>query len=133
VNSLGCIPRITFTGTPSTSGSSPFIVGARSVISNRFGFLLYGVYASNNPFSGGHLCAGPPFKRTSVQNSGGNPPPADCSGVFGMDFNVLIRGGSDQHLYAGQVVFAQYWYRDPADPAGFGCGLTNALRFTILP
>jgi Tol biopolymer transport system component len=133
VNSQGCTPHITFVGTPSTTATNPFIVGARSVINNRFGVLIYGVYASNTPFRGGHLCAGPPFRRTSIQNSGGHPPPADCSGVFAMDFNQLIRAGSDPHLYAGQVVYAQYWYRDPADPAGFSCGLTDAVRFTILP
>jgi hypothetical protein len=30
-------------------------------------------------------------------------------------------------------VYSQYWFRDPADPTGFGIGLTNALRFEMQP
>jgi len=31
------------------------------------------------------------------------------------------------------LVYAQWWQRDPNDPAGFGNGLSNALRFGIAP
>ena len=36
-------------------------------------------------------------------------------------------------IAAGQRVFAQWRTRDPQDPAGFGDGFTDALRFTICP
>jgi hypothetical protein len=31
------------------------------------------------------------------------------------------------------VVYAQYVYRDPGDPAGTGLGMSDALRFVIQP
>ena len=79
------------------------------------------------------MCIQTPVKRTPIQNSGGNVGPDDCSGAFGYDFNGRIQSGVDPSLVAGAVVFAQYWYRDPLDPAGFGTGLTDALQFTIEP
>ena len=30
-------------------------------------------------------------------------------------------------------MFAQFWYRDPYDPTGYGDGRSDGLGFTILP
>ena len=72
-----------------------------------------------------------PTKRTPLQDSGGNPPPNDCSGVYAYDFNARIQSGVDANLTAGATVFAQYWSRDPGDP--YTTGLTDAVSFTIQP
>jgi len=132
VNSQGCLPAIWFSGIPSATDPSPFDVGCDWVVSNQFGILFYGFSPHNLPFQGGTLCVHPPITRTPVQNSGGNPPPTDCSGVFSYDFNARIQSGVDPSLVAGQVVYGQYWYRDPQS-SPFGTGLSDALQFDIQP
>ena len=59
------------------------------------------------------------------------PPPEDCSGTLGVDFNAVIQSGSDPGLVAGACVYAQFWSRDPADPSG--SNLSDALAFRIEP
>jgi hypothetical protein len=62
------------------------------------------------------------------------PPPLDqCSGVLSFDFNARIQSGIDSELVIGRHVYAQFRYRDPHDPLGFGVGWTNAIRFVIQP
>ncbi|MCK6448716.1 MAG: PQQ-binding-like beta-propeller repeat protein [Planctomycetes bacterium] len=132
VNSLGCTPGITYTGAASASSSQPFTLREHSVLNNKNGLLFYGTAgAANTPFQGGTLCVKSPIKRTNVQNSGGNPPPNDCSGNYEFDFNALIQAGSDPNLVAGANVHSQWWARDPADP--FTTSLSAGLTFTIQP
>ena len=42
-------------------------------------------------------------------------------------------GGVHPGLVPGALVYCQWWSRDPLDPAGFGTGLSDALRFGIAP
>ena len=133
-NSLGCTPTIGFSGYPSMSDPKPFYITADYVINNKNGLLFYGYAPAATPFHGGFLCVQPPMiKRTPVQNSGGNPPPNDCSGTFAVDMNAWIQSGADPNLVLGQFVGCQYWSRDPQDPAGFGDSLTDAVGLSILP
>jgi hypothetical protein len=53
--------------------------------------------------------------------------------VFTLDFNARIQGGADPGLVAGATISARWYYRDPHDPAGYGTGLTDSLRFAICP
>ena len=132
LNSLGCLPDIGYQGECSASSPNPFLVRATEIVPNKTGFLFYGAGEAAAPFQGGTRCVGTPFRRTTVSNSGssGQPP---CSGVLGYDFNARIRSGVDPALVPGRMVYAQYYYRDPNDPAGFGTGLSDALRFGIAP
>ena len=41
-----------------------------------------------------------------------------------MDFKAFALSGVDPALVAGASVYAQYWYRDPAD--AYGSGTTDA-------
>jgi hypothetical protein len=66
-----------------------------------------------------------------LQNSGGNPPPNDCSGRLSFDFNAHVPSGADPTLLAGVVVHGQYWSRDPA--GSFGASLSDAVAFTLCP
>jgi hypothetical protein len=129
-NSQGCSPTMAYSGVASVSDPTPFDVGAVQVLNNKAGILFYGVSAQASfPFQGGLLCVQPPTRRTPVQNSGGNPPPNDCSGVFTYDFNARIQSGVDPALVAGVTVYSQYWYRDPF--VGSTTGLTDGLEFGI--
>lgn len=131
-NSLGCLPRIGWTGTPSASNPNPFLVTCNDVLGYVFGLAFHGPSSNALPFLGGTLCVGSPITRTALQHSGGNPPAGvDCSGNFETDMNAVIQSGNDPALVAGAPVFVQYWSRDPADP--HTVSLSDALEFVIAP
>ena len=130
LNSEFCLPQISFSGAPSATGGS-FALTADMVVNNKNGLLFYGYTAANVPFQGGALCVQPPLRRTSIQGSGGNPPPNDCSGSYAFDMNAWIQSGVDPLLTSGVSFNAQFWSRDPAST--FGTGLTDAVQATIQP
>ncbi len=132
VNSVGCVPFVQFTGAPSASNPSAFQISAHDAVPNEAGILIYSFSKSNLDFHGGKLCVKTPFFRTAAKaaKQAGAPP---CSGVLTRDFNAIIQSGTNPGLTVGARAFAQWRQRDPADPAGFGDSLTDALRFTILP
>ncbi len=133
LNSQGCTPAISATGTPSASGSTGgFVITATNVINKQEGFLFYGFVQGTTPFQDGALCIRDEVTRTTRQNSGGNPSSVDCSGTYAFDMGALISSGNDPRLHVGATVVAQYWQRDPQSP-NFPTGLTNAIRFTIAP
>jgi hypothetical protein len=130
VNSLGCTPAISWTGSPSASQATPFRIEGSGVLNQSLGLLVYGRYGPDaRPFQGGWLCVAPPLARTAPQSSGGHLLPMDCSGSLVFEFNDHIASGADPALGLGQEVWAQYWYRDPA--SSNSSGLTDALHFTI--
>ncbi len=132
----GCLPTVTGSGLCSMSSAAPFLVTATQVSPNKLGRLLYSLGEANIPFQGGVLCLAPPVHRTPPSNSGSNglPPPLDgCSGVLSYDFNAFVQSGADPLLLPGRIVRAQYRFRDPHSPGGYGIGLSDALRFGIAP
>ncbi len=132
-NSLGCVPFLTTSGTGSATSSSAFSIRAEDVLPGEAGFLLYSFKKSNLNFHGGKLCVKAPITRLlppKVAKTTGSPP---CTGFVNRNFNAAIQSGNDVFLTAGQTVSAQWRLRDPADPAGFGDGLSNAVRFVICP
>jgi hypothetical protein len=131
VNSKGCLPAIRFSGIPSLTVSSPFKIIATSVINNKSGYFFYGYAPKSAAFQGGVKCVNSPIKRTPSQNSGGNAPPDDCSGVLTFDYNKWLDDGKDPSVSAGTKIYIQGWYRDPM--AVWGTGLTNAVEFEVLP
>lgn len=133
VNSLGCRPTIDFSGSPSVSSTSPFLITGTNILNNKLGLLFYGYGSAFTPFQGVKICVAPPLKRLPTQNSGGNSGPPDCSGVLSTDFNLRIQSGIDAGLVTGATISARWYYRDSQDPAGFGTGLTDAVRFAICP
>ena len=132
-NSQGCLPSIAWAGTPGASNDWTFVVRAFDVLNNKNGILFWGQGPNSASFQGGTLCVAPPLRRGPVVQSGGNPPPADCSGVLETDVGAIIRGGADPFLVSGATIWCQWWYRDPQDPLGYTTGLSNALRFSIEP
>jgi hypothetical protein len=131
LNSLGCTPSISFSGSPSASSLAPYLVTCSSVISQKSGLLMYSHASHAAAFQGGTLCVRPPIRRTAQQNSGGSAGGNDCSGSFGFDFNARIQSGVDPALVIGAEVFGQYWSRDSVSPST--TSLSNAIRFLINP
>lgn len=138
-NSLGCLPTIQFSGSPSASAGSGFLVSCSDVINNKSGLLFYGLHGQAAiPFQNGTLCVQSPVKRTVGVNSFGNPPPNDCSGVYVLDMNCFAAGGCggnpDPMLSQPfAVVACQWWGRDPGFPAPNNTTLSDALEYTVGP
>jgi hypothetical protein len=137
VTSNACLPAIAFSGAPSATSGSGFVVFSNNVINNKSGLLFYGASGSASmAFQGGTLCVATPIKRTPGVFSGGNPPPNDCSGVFSIDMNTFAVGGlGGSPLPAlttpGTVVNCQWWGRDPGFVAPNNTQLSDGLQFVI--
>ena len=128
LNSLGCRPRMGFTGSPSLSGADDFFLAATNVVSQRPGLLFFGRAAAESPFFAGTLCSNAPFTRTLLQDSGGGSG-EDCTGLYTFHFSQAFM--SMHELQPGARVFSQFWYRDIAHPDGTRVGLSNAVAFSI--
>ena len=135
--SLGCLPNITGTGTPSATANTGFLVSSTDMNNNKPGLMLYtnGGQAAL-PFQGGVLCVGNPTKRSVGLNSGGSPSGQDCTGVYSIDTNTFAQGllGGNPAAYLqtpGTVVNSQFWGRDNGFPFPNNTMLSNGLQFTI--
>ncbi|HTF87793.1 MAG TPA: hypothetical protein VK843_05245, partial [Planctomycetota bacterium] len=138
INSLGCLPAISSTGTPSLSATSGFVVSCTNVRNQKVGLLLYTTHGrASVPFQGGTLCLRTPVRRTVGVSSGGSSVPAfDCSGVYQLDMNAfahgLLGGNPDAALtVAGSVVSVQWWGRDPGFAAPNASTLSEAIEYGL--
>jgi hypothetical protein len=130
-NSQGCVPAIAFSGSPTRSGPDTFLVSASGVLNHETGILLWSPSPIRFPLQLRTVCVHEPVFRTPSMDSGGNPPPTDCSGAFSFHFSQALM--TAHGLLPGTTVDAQYFYKDPAQTDGTGTGLTDALHFTIGP
>ena len=126
-NSQGCTPAIDSSGSAALGGLDDLHVTASNVLNNKSGLLFWGAAQASTPFQGGTKCVAAPTRRTPIQNSGGNPPPDDCSGTY--DFHFSEAYMAFWGLQGGDTVYAQYWSRDPASLST--TGLTDAVVFTL--
>jgi hypothetical protein len=131
-NTLGCIPQIGWSGTPTLGGADDFHVTATLVRNNKGGLMFWGAAQQAAPFYGGTLCVETPVVRTPVQSSLGTPSGDDCTGTY--DFAFTHAYMSSRGLVPGDTVCAQWWSRD----TGFAIpqqniGLTDGLQFDVKP
>ena len=138
VNSLGCTPAISSSGSASASAGSGFVVRGSNVRNGKTGLLIYSVSGrAATPFQGGTLCLQSPIKRTPSVNSGGTPLPAsDCSGIYSTDMNAFAVGALGWHPHPalaimGTTVDCQWWGPDPGFPTPNNTTLTDALEYIV--
>lgn len=128
INSQGCLPAIYATGAAKL-GASTLVVGATNVLNQKAGLMFFGFTPAAAPFQGGTLCIAPPTLRTPTQFSGGSTSGDDCTGAYTYSWSSSVL--SSAGLTVGQVVYCQYWSRDPAIQST--TGLTAAVRFRVVP
>jgi formylglycine-generating enzyme required for sulfatase activity len=129
----GCVPSIGGVGAPSSQVSSGFDIVVSNVPGQRFGTIFYGFYAGAvpwAPFSPSFQCIAFPVQRTGDRQSGGTA--GQCDGELRLDFNAWRAanpGALGSPYVAGQVIYAQGWFRDPGAPKQ--TNLSDGLRFVL--
>ena len=79
-----------------------------------------------------YRCIANPVQRMGTQASGGTA--GACDGAYSEDWNAYSAthpGALGQPYVAGDTVWAQAWYRDPA--ASKSSGLSNGIEFYVQP
>jgi hypothetical protein len=132
----GCVPAISAVGAPSASAGSGFTLSVLNVEGQKQGLFFYGVSgAVALPWASGSssfLCVKSPTQRMGALASGGAV--NACDGAFQQDWNLFRASTAvaiGQPFAAGDVVWAQAWFRDP--PAVKTTNLSNGLQFTLQP
>ncbi|HUR28557.1 MAG TPA: integrin alpha [Planctomycetota bacterium] len=130
LNSRGCLPQISASGTPTLTGLDDFVVNGNNVINQKPGLFIWGATPRAIDFQGGLLCVGSPVKRTPGVATGGGTSGPDCSGVLSFHFTHAYMQANG--LVAGSTLSVQGWHRDTALPAN-SIGLTNGLFVVVSP
>jgi hypothetical protein len=129
----GCLPSISGVGVPNVLAPSGFDLVVSNVPGQRYGTIFYGFYPANVPWapnSPSYRCVSFPIQRMGNLPTHGTA--SQCNGDLTIDFNAWYAtnpGALGVPFIAGQVFYAQGWYRDPAAPKQ--TNLSNGLRFTL--
>jgi cytochrome c551/c552 len=128
VNSDGCTPAMTWSGTPSLTGNDNFQLKAHDTVAGEPGVVFLGSSAQALPFNGGTLCVGSFTGRGEMVSAIGTGP---CAGHLLWNFRQTKMNAMG--LNAGDVVYTQWFMRDGAHGDGSNFGLSDGLKFTIQP
>jgi len=128
-SSQGCLPTIGYSGYPTLGGAHPFQVVCANIGPGMRGMLFYGRASYVAPFQGGMLCTNQMIRRTPLVIAPPTASGAPCSSTFTFDFDAWIQSGNDPTLLPGEVLYAQWWMRDPG--AISKTGLSDALRIQL--
>jgi hypothetical protein len=135
VSSNGCVASIAGIGAPSASAASGFELRADQLDGQRSGRFFYGFAAQASPWaptSTSTLCIAGNTQRLPLAFSGGAA--GACDGVLSLDWNAWRAANSSAAgapFNAGDVLYAQAWFRDPGAPRG--TNLSNGVSFTLRP
>jgi len=134
-SSAGCVAQMAWSGTPSASVPSGFLVLATGADGQKPGLFYFGTSGRQaSPWGNGtsFQCVVPPVSRTPLQTSSGTS--GQCDGAFAYDLNAhwnVVKPQSNPG--AGTAVQVQTWYRDPASTSNQTTGLSDALELTVCP
>ena len=124
--SEGCTPEIFWSGTASLTGPDDFHLRAKKAVAGEQGLVFFGLSAQNVPFMNGTLCVGNFVGRGRTVTATGS---GACDGRFQWNFRQTKMNAMG--LNPGDVVHAQWYFRDTAQPDGTMAGLSDAMSFTI--
>lgn len=138
ISSNFCVPQISAELQPNTENSGRCVVSVRDVPGDRLGVVFYGVDNSGfqpslwgGPTGTSYLCVRPPTARLGAPlNSGGIA--GACNGSFSLDWDAyqsVNPASLGNPWIAGDLVFAQAWYRDPL--ALKSSNLSDAVQLTV--
>jgi hypothetical protein len=133
----GCAASITASANPKVTHSTPCQINVANVEGQKTGIVFYGLTQLIQPWcslGGGTslLCVKPPTMRTGVQSSGGSI--NACDGALALDWNAFQLanpGALGNPWSAGNKVYVQGWFRDPASCKT--TSLSNAIELTYQP
>lgn len=131
LNSAGCVPTISATG--SLAGGGSVVLTANDVVNGQTGLFVWSLSEGNMPLYGGTLCIGQPlFRMLEPLSSGGSGAPGtSCDGSYTRTIGAPFVTAAG--LGTGDVIHCQWIYRDPLNSDGTGAGLTDGVRFTVCP
>jgi len=117
LSSAGDRPLLGARGASSQSAGL-FEVVVHEAVPDRVGLFIHGSGFADRPFQGGSLFVSRLRRLPPLQ--------VDLMGKAVQSFPV-------ESVLVGTRRYFQFWYRDHDDPAGFGSGLSNALRVAFVP
>jgi hypothetical protein len=132
-SSNGCVPKVTFQGTPSLTHLADLELHVSKLPVGALGVCLYGPNSTTLPFGSGVLCVAPPFLRKPMQ-----PPTLFANSCFGQLSAGMVCTLAKPDLAAlglvpGDVFYMQAWFRDAGLPPPTAFGLSGALAVQLWP
>jgi len=130
----GCQALITWSGTPSASAGSGFLLIVPELEGDKDGLFFFGANGRMAaPWGNGtsYNCVAPPSKRAGLQTGTGTQ--GECDGFFSQDMNAHWKNTPARNPGAGALVQAQLWYRDPFNTSNQPSSFSDALEFFLLP
>jgi hypothetical protein len=132
----GCVANLSAVGTSSATASSGFNISATGTEGGNKSGLLYFGTAQKSPAtvvgnSSSFQCVNPPVKRSQLLFGGGTN--GNCDGMFSVDLNARWAAQPAQNPGAGATMYAQLWYRDPANTSNQTTSRSDALTWSVCP
>lgn len=133
----GCVPTISATTQPNLANNAGCVITTSNLEGQKNGLHFYGI--DNTGFTPGawgagssFLCVKGPTARTPSGGSGGTA--GSCDGALSVNwdaFQTANPGSLGNPFTAGDSIFVQCWYRDPA--ASKATNLSDAIELTVQP
>lgn len=115
LTSIGTTPQIGFDGEPHVAASG-FEINMIGAVPMKTALVFWGDNPASIPFQGATLCVQAPHTRGAAVTTD-----VLGSAQWSLDLSGKTAGTSESY---------QIWFRDPADPSGFGTGLSDGLTVT---
>jgi hypothetical protein len=134
VSASGCQALIAYSGTPSATAPSGFLLLASGIEGQRDGIFFFGANGRQaNPWgnSTSYQCVVPPVKRGFVLP--GNGSSGSCNAAFAFDLNAYWAAKPNKNPGPGVLLQAQLWYRDPQSTSNQTTALSDAIEAGVCP